>query len=89
MAGAEVLITLRAMPEDERTNLEDLAEKLKKVASGRFNHIEEKPIGFGIVALEAHFVVPEEEGASSRLEDEVKALEGVGEVEVVESSRLL
>ncbi len=86
---AEVLLTLKIMPASADTDLEAISESLKNVSSGRFNNLEKEPIGFGIVALKAGFVVPEEEGASDKLEEEIKKIEGIGEVEIVASHRLL
>ncbi|GCC10958.1 elongation factor 1-beta [archaeon] len=86
---AEVLLTLKIMPASADSDLEAISEGLKSISSGRFNNVEKEPIGFGIVALKAGFVVTEEEGASERLEEEVKKIEGVGEVEIIESHRLI
>ncbi len=86
---AEVLLTLKIMPASADSDLEAISEGLKKISSGRFNSVEKEPIGFGIVALKAGFVVTEEEGASERLEEEIKKIESVGEVEVTASHRLI
>lgn len=86
---AEVLLTLKVMPEDAGTDLEALGERLKEVSTGRYNSIEREPIGFGIIALKVSYVIPEEEGVSEKLEEEIGGMEGVGEVESLESHRLI
>lgn len=86
---AEILETLRVMPENVDVDIEALAEDLKNVKSGRFNSMEKEPIGFGIVAIKASYVVPEKDGATDALVEEVKRIKGVGEVEVIASNRLL
>ncbi len=86
---AEILETLKVMPANVDEDIDALAEELKKVKSGRFNSLEKEPIGFGIVAIKASYVVPEKDGATDALVEEVKNIKGVGEVEVIASHRLL
>ncbi len=49
---------------------------------------EVKPLFFGIKGINAQFILPEEEGIQDRLEDFLRGIEGVAEVEVEYMTRL-
>ncbi len=51
--------------------------------------VEEEPIGFGLNAVKATFLVPEEDGKMDELEENLNSIEHVGAVEVVHMSRSL
>lgn len=83
----EVIVSFKIMPESIETNLEKLEEKIKKEISPQ--KIEKEPIAFGLFALKVTKLIPEESGELEKVENRIKSLEGVGEVEVVEISRSL
>jgi elongation factor 1-beta len=49
-------------------------------------HVKE-PIAFGLYAIIADFVLDDAEGEMDRLEDSIKSVPGVGEIEVLFMSR--
>ena len=82
----EVVASLRLLPAEAETNLEALKKALAgKLPSGvRVYKFEEEPIAFGLKALIAHLVLPENQaGKMEEVEEVVKKVEGVGEVEVL------
>ena len=81
----EVILVLKVMPKSPDV-LESLKEELQKLEP---NRLEEEPIGFGVSALKFTKVVPDEGGAQEKLEESIRAIEGVGDVEVVMASRAL
>lgn len=83
----EVIVSFKIMPESIETDLEKLEEKIKKEISPQ--KIEKEPIAFGLFALKVTKLIPEESGELEKVENRIKSLEGVGEVEVVEISRSL
>ncbi len=83
----EVIVSFKVMPADININLNELEERIKKEISPQ--KIEREPIAFGLVALKVTKLVPEESGELEKIENKIKSLEGVGEVEVVEISRSL
>lgn len=83
----EVIVSFKVMPADININLNELEERIKKEISPQ--KIEREPIAFGLVALKVTKLVPEESGELEKIENRIKSLEGVGEVEVVEISRSL
>jgi elongation factor 1-beta len=78
-----VLVTLKVMPEGVDSNLEEMAGRLKAISAGRFNSLEKEPIAFGLVALKPSYVVGDEGGVTEKLEEEIKGVEGVKNVEIV------
>lgn len=86
---AEVLVTLKVMPEEAGTDLGPLEAEIRKMREARFNSIEREPIAFGLVALKPSFVMADAEGATEKLEEALRSVKGVGGVEVVGVTRLL
>jgi elongation factor 1-beta len=82
----KVVASLRLLPAEAETNLEALKKALAgKLPSGvRIYKFEEEPIAFGLKALIAHLILPETQaGKMEEVEEAVKKVEGVGEVEVL------
>ena len=46
--------------------------------------VETKPLAFGIRFVEAHCVIDEGDGTLDSFEDEIRAISGVGEIEVLQ-----
>ena len=46
--------------------------------------VEIKPLAFGIMFVEAHCVIDEGDGTLDSFEDEIRAISGVGEIEVLQ-----
>lgn len=86
---AEVLVTIKVMPLDADTDPEAITQEIKKLKTARLDRVEKVPIAFGLVSLNASFVVEDAEGGADAIEKEVRALPGVGSAEVVEVTRLL
>jgi len=64
------------------------AEALAKRIGEKAKEVKVEDIGFGIKLVRALFVIPDAEGGTDKLEEEIKAVEGVSNVEVVSASRL-
>ena len=79
-----VAIKLKIMPESPDTNLEKIKEEISKKVEIKDSKIE--PIAFGLKALKI-LVIASDEG-TEKIEEEIKNIEGVSEVEV-ESTTLL
>jgi elongation factor 1-beta len=46
-----------------------------------------EPIAFGLNAIIGDFLIDDEEGQMDKLEDSIKSIEGVGQIEVINISR--
>ena len=86
---AEVLVTVKIMPESPDVDLDALSSLISEVEGGRLNKVEREPIAFGLVALNASYVVEDAEGGTDNLENAIREIDNVNSAEVVKVTRLL
>lgn len=89
---ADVVVTLKIMPESPDINLEFLqksAEKAIKGFGGEVGKVEKEPVAFGLNALKVFFVMDEAKGATDPLEQKIEAIVGVNSVEVTDVRRAI
>ena len=89
---AYVIVTLKIMPEGVDVSLTDLETSSKTLIEkygGRMQRVEKEPIGFGLVALKMTFSMDENKGSTDALEDQLKEITGVMNVEVINVGRAL
>ncbi|OIO63895.1 elongation factor 1-beta [Candidatus Woesearchaeota archaeon CG_4_10_14_0_2_um_filter_33_10] len=89
---ADVVITLRIMPENPETDLKAIEEKAKIFIAeygGEVGKVEIEPIAFGLKALNLIFVSNEDIGSTDRLEQNVSSIEGVSSAEVIDVRRAI
>lgn len=86
---ARLIARVKVMPADSETNLDSVAEHLKKnVPEGmELKQYAKEPIAFGLHAIVGDFLLDDSEGQMEKLEDAIKAVQGVGEIEVMNISR--
>lgn len=90
---ADVVITMRIMPESPDVDLEQLKEKaLQKIIA--FSEMEnyktsEESLAFGLKAIVIMFVMFEGKGTTDSLEADIETIEGVGSVEVTDVRRTI
>ncbi|MEM2004298.1 MAG: elongation factor 1-beta [Nitrososphaerota archaeon] len=84
-----VLMFVRIMPADSEVDIALLEERIRNTLPEgfRFVNSSREPIGYGMESLIVGISVPEEEGVTDRLEDHLRSIEGVGEVQVEALSR--
>jgi len=90
---ANVIITLKIMPESPEVGLNSVEEQtknlIKEFAGETETKTEQEPIAFGIKALKIIFVMDENKGSTEELENKIKELQGVNSVEVVDVRRAI
>jgi len=89
---ADVVITLRIMPESPETDLKAIKERARSFIveyGGEVGKSEEKPVAFGLKALELIFVSNENIGSTDKLEQNVASIEGVKSAEVTDVRRAI
>ena len=89
---ADVIITVRIMPESPEINLDSIQEEISsKIAEhgGEVGKSTTVPIAFGIKALEVVFVLDESSGNTDAMEAELAKLTGVESVEVTDVRRAI
>ena len=81
---------LRILPTDVEVDLRRIREELAPLVekAGKLHDSEVKPIGFGLNMLEITVLMDDSQGGTDDLEDNIKKIPGVGEVDVIEVSRL-
>ena len=81
----KIVASVKIFPEDIVISKEDLKEAIKRAIpeSGALYRIDEEPIAFGLVALVARIAMPEAEGQMDKVEEALKSVENVGEIQVV------
>jgi len=88
---ADVILTLRIMPESPEIDLKTLESKVKKkitAFSGESQmKLEQQPVAFGLKALMVTFVMDENKGSTEELEKDIESLEEVQSVEVTDVRR--
>jgi len=88
---ANVMVSVKIFPSDIVTDMIGLQDKIKATLEGKASvyKFEEEPVAFGLVALIAHIVMPENiDGRMDEVEERLKSLDGISEVQVLVSRRV-
>ena len=88
---ARVAVILKVLPNDVSISPQQLLEKIKSTLPQDYEIMDsgEEPIAFGLKALKVIIAIPEEtEGGTEHLEELLKQVDGVEEVEVEAVHRL-
>ncbi len=83
-----VAVTYRIMPEGAEVDVEGLESSVRRTLGGSVRDVAVRPIAFGLKALEATVVVDDAAGQAERIEEQLRGIAGVGEVETLGVSLL-
>ena len=80
-----VVATIKIFPEDIIIGIDRIKQAIEEELPKdvTIHKLVEEPIAFGLVALIAHLVIPEEEGQIETIENVLQTIEGVGQTEVL------
>ena len=80
-----VVATIKIFPEDIVIGIDRIKQAIEEELPKdvTIHKLVEEPIAFGLVALIAHLVIPEEEGQIETVENVLQTIEGVGQTEVL------
>jgi len=84
---AKVLLVLKVLPSSVEADLNQIKERIVKEIGNV--SIREEPIAFGLTALIVNTLIEDREGEVERIENKIKSIENVGEIEVIEVARTL
>ena len=86
---ARLVARIRIMPAEAESNLDNVLKSIKNTMPQGMEmkgHAIE-PIAFGLKAIVGDFLLDDAEGQMDKLEESIKNIEGVGEIEVMNISR--
>jgi len=84
---AEVIVGLKVLPKEVGIDLDKLEERIKSEIKPE--KIQRQPIAFGLVAFLVTKFIQDAEGEIEKLENKVRSIEDVGEVEITGMTRSL
>ena len=87
----KVMVSMKIFPSDIISDMKGFQENIRKTLEGKATiyKFDEEPVAFGLVAVVAHVVMPEDiEGRMDEVEQLLKNLNGVSEVQVLVSRRV-
>lgn len=86
---ARLVARIRIMPAEAESNLESVLQSIKRSlpAGMEMRSHAMEPIAFGLKAIVGDFLLDDAEGQMDKLEESIKKVDGVGEIEVTNISR--
>ena len=81
----EVAIIFKVMPEGPDKDLEKIKKNIADIIpdNAKLNKIEEKPVAFGLKALEVQIILNDREGGAEDIEQSLSKIEDVQSVETI------
>ncbi len=87
---AKVLASIKIFPSDANIDLGALKSRIQESlpAGSTVQRFEEEPVAFGLVALIAHVILPENvEGTMDQVEEAIRRVDLVSEIQVLRVGR--
>ncbi|MFQ5908892.1 MAG: elongation factor 1-beta [Thermoplasmata archaeon] len=78
-----VVVKFQVMPTGPEVDVAPLREDLQRAFGNDLRDVAKNPVAFGLVGLDAVILLDDNEGAVKEAEQAIRALGGVGNVEIV------
>jgi len=81
---AKILVSMKIFPEDITIDLEQLKQKIEGTMpkDSKVMRFNEEPIAFGLKALIAHILIPEEKQEElEKIETNIRQIQGISNIE--------